>query len=128
MATSSPGSSPTVEPLSLDNDPEDEGEILPPRARILSAIDPFSGSYNFKRVKHANPSKKSRAQPTLTPVSPTCDDIFSKTESKRDIRTWETALNKVFDSGEREIDLKYGNSLLLTTFVPNRVSHIGGAI
>jgi len=124
MATSSPGSSPTVEPLSLDNDPEDEGEFLLPRARILSAIDPFSGSYNFKRVKHAKPSKKSRTQPTPTPVSPIRDDIFSETGSKRDITTWETALNKVFDSGEREIDLKYGNSLLLTTLVPNRVSSL----
>lgn len=130
MTTSSPGSSPMLEPLSPDNDPEDEGEMLPPPARFRSAIDPFSGSYNAKRVKHAfrsvtdhGPSKKSRVQqPTPSPVSPKYDDIFSETGRKREIRTWEAALDKIFESGEREIDLKYGNSLLLTEIVPNRVS------
>jgi len=119
-----------LEPLSPDNDPEDEGEMLPPPARFRSAIDPFSGSYNAKRVKHAfrsvtdhGPSKKSRVQqPTPSPVSPKYDDIFSETGRKREIRTWEAALDKIFESGEREIDLKYGNSLLLIAIVPNRVS------
>lgn len=129
MTTSSPASSPRLEPFSLDNDPEDEGELLPPPARIRSAIDPLSGSYNAKRVKHAflsvtkhEPSKKSRVQPTPSPVSPKSNDIFQETGSKREIRTWETALDKIFQSGEREIDLKYGNSLLLTTLAPNHVS------
>lgn len=129
MTTSSPASSPMLEPLSLDSDPEDEGEMLPPPARIRPAIDPLSGSYNDKRVKHAfrsmtnhGPSKKSRVQSTPSPVSPSCDDIFPETGRKREIRTWEAALDKVFESGEREIDLKYGNPLLLIAFAPNRIS------
>jgi hypothetical protein len=124
-----------LEPLSPDNDPEDKGEMLPPPARFRSAIDPLSGSYNARRVKYAfrsvanhGPSKKSRAQPPPSPVSPKYDDIFPETGSKREIRTWETALDKIFESGEREIDLKYGNSLLLTTLVPNRVSFFCHAV
>lgn len=116
-----------LEPLSPDNDPEDEGEMLPPRARILS-IDPLSGSYNDKRVKYAfrsvenqKPSKKSRIQPTSSPVSPMRDDVFPDPGKKREIGTWEAAVDKVFHFGAREIDLKNCN---LTSIPPQFISDL----
>jgi len=118
-----------LEPFALDSDPEDDGEMLAPRARIRSAIDPLSGSYNAQRVNYTSRSvtnsghsKKPRTEPIQAPVSPTSGNISPETGSKREISAWETALNKVFDSQAREIDLKSVNLLLLAALEPDCVS------
>ncbi|KDR80535.1 hypothetical protein GALMADRAFT_264500 [Galerina marginata CBS 339.88] len=105
--SSSPPSSPVIEPLSLDDAHDDERE-LPRQTRLNTTIDPLAGSYNANRMKTTaiGPQKKLRLD--IQPNTPRVDPQQTpkvETAAEREERLWEKALEEAFETRIRKIDL-----------------------
>jgi hypothetical protein len=106
--SSSPPSSPSHEPLSLDYELEDV---------VTRVIDPFAGSYCAKRMSSISPqdspNKKPRRSYHQVPhlddeISISNSDVHSlKSPIDQDASVWEEAVERAFNTGIRSIDLSY---------------------
>lgn len=115
--SSSPPSSPTIEPLCLDAGQEDEHD--PTRqTRSNGAVDPLAGSYNANKLANTSSTasclshKKRRVE--LQSRATELDNVeISKGEDKKYAEKveWDGAGVRVFETGNGEIDLMYVSSL-----------------
>ncbi|KAF9531790.1 hypothetical protein CPB83DRAFT_848741 [Crepidotus variabilis] len=118
--SSSPLSSPIIEPLSLESESENEDD-----RPVLRVTDPFAGSYGLKTINkakratpvlipYASPSKKRRTN-MYPPVLDESEDegtshsatTWSAIQSPvdADTRLWDGAIENAFQSGQRRIEL-----------------------
>ncbi|KAF8956923.1 hypothetical protein BDZ97DRAFT_1955357 [Flammula alnicola] len=116
LNSSSPPSSPSLDPLSLDNDDDTGGNST----RFHAPIDPLAGSYRAIRPNRASnpftpsqtPQKKARYWHGSPPPE---DKDDNEPEPKFDLEQnrqkilWEEAIELVFTTGERKIDLMSKN-------------------
>ena len=122
--SSSPPSSPSHDPLSLDSDcePDVEHAFSSSLGAPDAPIDPLSGAYHSSRVKrrsHAftpvhTPKKRtryrSRSPHMLVDDEDAAEALLSPRarEKQRQKLLWDAELEKIFRGGEREIDLRCG--------------------
>lgn len=113
-ANSSSPSSPSSDPLYLDDDTQEEDSTRQTRPGVVT--DPLAASYNADRVKSkrlsffdsGTPQKKPRLErkASFREIAhvqlPTIEPTPSREES-----LWENAIEKAFETGEREIELRY---------------------
>jgi len=120
LSTSWPNSSPPPSPKSESFYLNYEYEEL--EAPVTRVIDPFAGSYNANRTKRGSEASPARHSPNKKPrhscqISDFQEDISCTTHAPEptpspplinpDSLIWEEALEKVFDTGIRTIDLSY---------------------
>ncbi|KAF5316599.1 hypothetical protein D9619_006264 [Psilocybe cf. subviscida] len=124
--SSSPLSSPTFRPVDLTSD--DVADLS-----LESPIDPLAGSYHAnlskKRPSHVllnsppeTPSKKARFNPNTSPFANTLGQSRSlDVDAFREKTLWEEAIETVFESGGRKIDLVGKN---ITRIPPNIIGDL----
>ncbi|KAH9479460.1 hypothetical protein JR316_0008054 [Psilocybe cubensis] len=126
--SSSPPSSPSTDPLYLDEDTQEEHSTRQTRPQVVA--DPLAASYNAGRVNSkrlsffepSTPKKKPRLErkasfPEIALVQlPTIEPTSSREEI-----LWENAIEKAFETGEREIELR---GLHLTKIPPRIIKDL----